>query len=147
MSRSEHPFTGEPVLVDRAEAREILGVTEATFARLCREGRFENMVCEGRHALYRSAELRAYLAQDRRLRGSLGSITNAISEPREAATLNGTAEPRIAPQTRNDLGLGNDTRRICPSCGKPFLVRRSDARTCSSACKKRVWRMGRRAAA
>jgi hypothetical protein len=48
MSRSEHPFTGEPVLVDRAEAREILSVTDATFARLCREGRFENMVCEGR---------------------------------------------------------------------------------------------------
>jgi hypothetical protein len=34
MSRSEHPFTGEPVLVDSAEAREILSVTDATFARL-----------------------------------------------------------------------------------------------------------------
>jgi hypothetical protein len=137
---------GEPVLVSQDEASEILGVTAATFARLCREGRFQNM-CWGGEALYRSAELRAYQVRDKRRGGLQGTVTNAISEPSKSATLNGTAEPRIAPQTRNDPGLGNDTRRICPSCGKPFLVRRVDARTCSSACKKRVWRMGRRAAA
>jgi hypothetical protein len=134
-----------PVLVSPADACEILGVTEATFARLCREAKFHNMSWGG-DALYRSAELRAYRAQDKRRVGSPGSITNAISGAREAATLNGTADPTIAPQTRNDPGLGNDTRRICPSCGKPFSVRRTDARTCSSVCKKRVWRMGRRAA-
>jgi hypothetical protein len=138
--------TGDPVLVSQDEASEILGVTAATFARLCREAKFHNMSWGG-EALYRSAELRAYRAQDKRLVGSPGSVTNAISGPREAATLNGTADPTIAPQTRNDPGLGNDTRRICPSCGKPFSVRRADARTCSSVCKKRVWRMGRRAEA
>jgi hypothetical protein len=138
--------TGDPVLVSQDEASEILGVTAATFARLCREAKFHNM-CWGGEALYRSAELRAYRVQDRRRVGQPGSVTNAISGPREAATLNGTADPTIAPQTRNDPGLGNDTRRICPSCGKPFSVRRADARTCSSVCKKRVWRMGRRAEA
>ena len=41
-----------PVLVDRAEACAILGVSDATFARLCREGRFEDM---GGRGLWRGA--------------------------------------------------------------------------------------------
>ena len=138
--------TGDPVLVGQDEASEILGVTAATFARLCREAKFQNM-CWGGEALYRSAELRSYRAQDKRLVGSPGSVTNAISGPSKAATVNGTPEHGIALQTRNDPGLGNDTRRLCACCGKPFSVRRADARTCSPACKKRVWRMGRRAEA
>jgi hypothetical protein len=137
---------GDPVLVGRADACEILGVTEATFTRLCHEAKFQNMSWGG-EALYRSAELRSYRAQDRRRVGSPGSVTNAISSPSKSATLNGTAEHGIAPQTREDPGLGSDTRRSCACCGKPFSVRRTDARTCSSACKKRVWRMGRRAGA
>jgi hypothetical protein len=135
-----------PVLVGPTEACEILGVTAATFTRLCREGRFHNM-CWGGEGLYRSAELRAYRARDGRRVGQPGSDTNAILGAREAATLNGTAGHGIAPQTRNDRGLGNDTRRLCACCGKPFSVRRADARTCSSVWKKRVWRMGRRAEA
>ena len=98
--------TGDPVLVGQDEASEILGVTAATFARLCREAKFQNM-CWGGQALYRSAELRSYRAQDKRRVGSPRSVTNAISGPREAATLNGTAEHGIAPQTRSDPGLGN----------------------------------------
>jgi hypothetical protein len=140
------PAQATAVLVGPVEASEILGVTAATFARLCREAKFHNM-CWGGEALYRSAELRSYRAQDGRRVGQPGSVTNAISGPREAATLNGTAEHGIAPQTRSDPGLGNDTRRLCACCGKPFSVRRADARTCSPACKKRVWRMGRRAEA
>jgi hypothetical protein len=109
MSRSEHPFTGEPVLVDRAEAREILSVTDATFARLCREGRFENMVCEGRHALYRSAELRAYRAQDGRRGAGRGSITNAGDKPKETAAKSVTQSSQMAA----DAG-GGPAGELCP---------------------------------
>jgi len=88
-----------PVLVGRAEACTILGVTEATFSRLCREGRFENMVCEGRDALYRRAELRAYRAQDKRLGASPGSITNAAGGAQQIC------------RSWRDIGSGN--RRWC----------------------------------
>jgi len=98
MARLERP-AGEPVLVDRVEAREILNVTDATFARLCREGRFENMVCAGRHALYRSVELRAYRAQDKRLGASPGSITNAAGGAQQIC------------RSWRDIGSGN--RRWC----------------------------------
>jgi hypothetical protein len=145
MSRPEHPFTGEPVLVDRAEAREILSVTDATFARLCREGRFENMVCEGRHALYRSAELRAYRAQDKRRGGSLGSITNTKIEPKETAAETVTQSPQMAADAGESSARATmPPGPTCPGCGRPFHPRRHNARTCSLACKQRVWRMGRK---
>jgi hypothetical protein len=145
MSRPEHPFTGEPVLVDRAEAREILNVTDATFARLCREGRFENMVCEGRHALYRSAELRAYRAQDKRLGGSLGSITNAAGEPSKSAPLRVTSGTEIGAGAGERPGTTNDTWPLCEGCQQPFRPNRAGMRVCSAACRKR--RSRRRAAA
>ena len=137
MIRPEHPFTGEPVLVDRAEAREILSVTDATFARLCREGRFENMVCEGRHALYRSAELRAYLAQDKRRGGSPGSITNAAGEPSKSAPLRVTAGTEIGAGAGERPETTNDTWPRCAGCHKPFRPHRAGMGVCSAACRKR----------
>lgn len=133
----------DPVLVTCAEAITILGVTEATFARLLREGRFENM---GGQGLYRSAELRAYRARDKRRGGPREPVTNAISDPRKTAALSVTGSPEIAPGKRNDPGLGNDTRRTCEGCGKPFRLKRADARTCSPACRKRVSRIAKVAA-
>ena len=49
----------EPVLVDRAEAIAILGVTETTFARFRREGRCEEVSIAGRGEWYRTAQLRS----------------------------------------------------------------------------------------
>ena len=147
MSRSEHPFTGEPVLVDRAEAREILSVTDATFARLCREGRFENMVCEGRHALYRSAELRAYRARDKRLGGSLGSITNAAGEPSKSAPFRVTSGTEIGAGAGERPGTTNDTWPRCEGCHKSFRPHHAGMRVCSAACRKRRSRRIGKAAA
>ena len=150
MSRPEHPFTGEPVLVDRAEAREILNVTDATFARLCREGRFENMVCDGSragsHELYRSAALRAYRAQDKRLGGSRGSITNAAGEPSKSAPLRVTSGTEIGAGAGERPGTTNDTWTICDGCQKSFRPHRAGMRVCSPTCRKRMSR-ARRAAA
>ena len=146
MSRPEHPFTGEPVLVDRAEAREILNITDTTFARLCREGRFENMVCEGRHALYRSAELRAYRAQDKRRGGSLRGVTNAARQPRKSAGLGVTSGTEIGAGAGKALGTTNHTGAICEGCQKPFRPHRAGQRVCSTACRQRA-RRTRRAAA
>jgi hypothetical protein len=142
---------GEPVLVDRAEAREILNVTDATFARLCREGRFENMVCEGSragsHELYRSAALRAYRAQDKRLGGSLGSITNAAGEPSRSAPLRVTSGTEIGAGAGERPGTTNDTWPRCEGCHKPFRPHRAGMRVCSAACRKRRSRRIGRAAA
>jgi hypothetical protein len=65
MPLQQHPFAGSPVLVDRVEARAILGVKASAFEVLCREGRFEEMTILGGDALYRSAELRAFAAPAR----------------------------------------------------------------------------------
>ena len=96
-----------PVLVDRAEACTLLGVSDTTFARLCREGRFENMCCGGGDPVYRSAELRAYRAQDKRLGASPKSVTNAAGEPSKSAPEARTQPAQIVAGARNDLGLGN----------------------------------------
>ena len=145
MARLERP-AGEPVLVDRVEAREILNVTDATFARLCREGRFENMVCAGRHALYRSVELRAYRAQDKRRGASPGSITNAAERPSKSAPLGVTSGTEIGAGAGKALGTTNHTRTICEGCQKPFRPHRAGQRLCSTACRQRA-RRARRAAA
>ena len=104
MSAREDPIAGEPVLVDREAARAILGVRETTFARLCREGRFENMVCAGgstgRREFYRSVELRAYRAQDARRGASPRSVTNAAGEPSITAGVRVTSETKIAADAR-----------------------------------------------
>jgi hypothetical protein len=147
MSALLHPLTGDPVLVDRVEACKILDVTDATFARLRREGRFENMAWGG-HALYRSAELRRYRTQAKRLGGiSRESVTNAIYKPKETAALNRTSPARIGAGERNDLGLAKDTRRTCEGCGGDFRPRRADARVCSATCRRRRSRAARRAVA
>ena len=135
-----------PVLVGRAEACTILGVTEATFSRLCREGRFENMVCAGRHALYRSVELRAYRAQDKRRGASPGSITNAAERPSKSAPLGVTSGTEIGAGAGKALGTTNHTRTICEGCQKPFRPHRAGQRLCSTACRQRA-RRARRAAA
>jgi hypothetical protein len=145
MARLERP-AGEPVLVDRVEAREILNVTDATFARLCREGRFENMVCAGRHALYRSVELRAYRAQDKRRGASPGSITNAAERPSKSAPLGVTSGTEIGAGAGKALGTTNHTRAICEGCQKPYRPHRAGQRVCSTACRQRA-RRARRAAA
>ena len=145
MARLERP-AGEPVLVDRVEAREILNVTDATFARLCREGRFENMVCAGRHALYRSVELRAYRAQDKRRGASPGSITNAAERPSKSAPLGVTSGTEIGAGAGKALGTTNHTRTICEGCQKPYRPHRAGQRVCSTACRQRA-RRARRAAA
>ena len=135
-----------PVLVDRAEACAILGVSDATFARLCRERRFTNW---GGPGLFRSVELRRYRAQDKRLGASPKGVTNAAGEPSKSAHLSVTPPAQIVAGARNDLGLGNDTLRRCEGCGRQFRPRRSDARSCSPACQKRAarGRAGRRSAA
>ena len=150
MSGSREQRAGEPeaeaVLVGRAEAREILGVTDATFSRLCREGRFENMVCEGRHALYRSAELRAYRAQDKRRGGSLRGVTNAASEPSKSAPLRVTSGKEVGADAGEQPGTTNDTWPVCEGCQKPFRPHRAGMHLCSPRCRKRMSR-ARRAAA
>jgi hypothetical protein len=136
-----------PVLVDRTDALAILGVSETTFARLCREGRFENRVCAGPpRELYMASELRHYRARDKRLGASSPKgVTNALPGPSKSAMEARTQPAQIVPHARNDLGLGNDTLRRCEGCGREFRPRRSDARTCSPACQKRAAR--RRSAA
>jgi hypothetical protein len=135
-----------PVLVDRSDALAILGVSETTFARLCREGRFENRVCAGPpRELYMASELRRYRARDRRLGASAKGVTNTAGERSKSAHLSVTPPAQIGAGERNDLGLGNDTLRRCEGCGREFRPRRSDARTCSAACRKRAFR--RRSAA
>ena len=134
-----------PVLVIRDEACAILGVSDATFARLCRERRFTNW---GGPGLFRSVELR-YRAQDKRLGASPKGVTNAITEPSKSAPEARTQPAQIVAHERNGLGLGKDTYRTCEGCRRQFRPRRSDARTCSPACQKRAarGRAGRRSAA
>src|SRR6516162_5299761 len=124
MARLERP-AGEPVLVDRVEAREILNVTDATFARLCREGRFENMVCAGRHALYRSVELRAYRAQDKRRGASPGSITNAAERPSKSALVRG--KPWGRPITPGRFVRGARSRTVPIEPGSECVRQRADS--------------------
>jgi hypothetical protein len=134
-----------PVLVDRSDALAILGVSETTFARLCREGRFENRVCAGPpRELYMASELRRYRAQDKRLGASPKGITNAITEPKEPAPEARTQPAQLVAGAQNGLGLGNDTLRRCEGCGREFRPRRSDARTCSPTCQKRAARRRQR---
>jgi hypothetical protein len=95
-----------PVLVDRDEACAILGVSDATFARLCREGRFEDM---GGRGLWRRAELRRYRAADRRQGGFRQGVTNVLPEPSKSAPEARTQPAQIVPHERNDLGLVKDT--------------------------------------
>lgn len=140
MIRPGDPFAGEPVLVDRAEASEILDVTDATFARLCREGRFENMVCQGNRALYRSAELRAYRAHDKRLGALPRSVTNAAREPSKSAPLRVTAETEIGAGAGERPGTTNCPSAICDGCQRPFRPRRAGQRACSTACRQRARR-------
>jgi hypothetical protein len=102
----EHLFAGDPVLVDRDDARAILGVTASTFARLCREGRFE--VWNG---LYRGAELRAYRARDKRRGASPKSVTNADLTSADFSTNSTRYEPRVfskfSPHKRKLVRPGN----------------------------------------
>lgn len=136
-----------PLLVGRAEARTILGVSDATFGRLCREGRFENMVCDGPRALYRSAELRAYRAQDKRLGAARGSVTNAAGEPSKSSPLRVTSETEIAASAGERPGTTNETWPRCEGCHKRFRPHRAGMRSCSAVCRKRVSRRDGRAAA
>jgi hypothetical protein len=140
MSAREHPFGSEPVLVGREAARAILGVTETTFARLCREARFENMVCQGGPALYRSAELRAYRAQDARRGASPRSVTNAAGEPCKSAGVRVTSETKNAAGARERSGASNHTSALCEGCRRPFSPRRAGTRSCSAKCRQRAHR-------
>ena len=144
MSAREHPIAGEPVLVDREAARAILGVRETTFARLCREGRFENMVCAGgstgRREFYRSAELRAYRAQDARRGASPRSVTNAAGEPSITAGVRVTSETKIAADARERPETVNHTSALCAGCRRPFSPRRAGTRSCSPKCRQRAHR-------
>jgi len=55
--------TDHRVLVDRTETLSILNVAASTFDRLCREGRFEDVVIIGkRPALYRVRQLRDHIS-------------------------------------------------------------------------------------
>jgi hypothetical protein len=144
MSAVERQLAGDPVLVDRAEALAILGVTASTFSRLCRERRFEDM---GGRGLWRSAELRRYRAADRRRGGFRQGVTNAFEEAKETAPESVTPSAQIARSERNHLGLGDDTLHCCEGCGHEFRPRRADARTCSPRCRQRVSRRARRRAA
>lgn len=95
---AELQHVDHPVLVDKAEACKILGVTESTFDRLRRNSQFRSW---GGLGLYRSAELRQYRAADRRHRekSEPGTITNL--EPKE------TAPFRVPSKAQIDACLGN----------------------------------------
>ena len=142
---AEHSYAGDPVLVDRAEACAILGVTEATFDRLRREGRFEDVVSLGPLSLYRSAELRAYRAAARR-RGKSRNVTSAISQPSKSAHLRVTSEWEIAGCTGERSEPANHTWAICEGCQKPFRPHRAGQLACSPACRQRARRQSRAAA-
>jgi hypothetical protein len=86
-----------PVLVSRAEALSILGVTDATFARLRREGRFEQMVMYGPGELYRTVQLQAHL--DRKTRVTIASQTQA-EKPTKSMIPNGHKISKFAPHKR-----------------------------------------------
>lgn len=139
-------YDDTPVLVDRAEACILLGVSDTTFARLCREGRFENMCCGGGDPVYRSAELRAYRAQDKRLGASQKGVTNAAGELKETAPLRVTSEREIGAGEGERPRTTNDTWPVCEGCQKPFRPHRAGQRVCSTACRQRA-RRARRAAA
>jgi hypothetical protein len=133
-----------PVLVDRSDALAILGVSETTFARLCREGRFENRVCAGPpRELYMASELRRYRARDKRLGASPKGITNATGEPSKSEGLGVTSETEIDAGLGKALGTANDTWAICEGCKKPFRPRRAGMRACSPACRQRMSRQRR----
>ena len=129
-----------PVLVDRAEACAILGVSDTTFARLCREGRFADW---GGPGLFRSVELRRYRAQDKRLGASERTVTNSSRKPSKSATFRGSSETEVAAGTGERLGTTNDIRPVCEGCGKPFRPRRAGMRACSPACRQRMARQRR----
>jgi hypothetical protein len=143
MTTPEHPHADDPVLVDSLEACSILGVKASTFSRLCREGRFDDMVCEGRRALYLSSDLRRYRASDRRRGGSGDSVTDAIQEASKSAGFRGSSETEIDAHVGERLGTTNDTRPVCEGCGKPFRPRRAGMRACSTACRQRIVRQRR----
>jgi hypothetical protein len=135
-----------PVLVGRTDACTILGVSDTTFARLCREGRFENMCCGGGDPLYRSAELRAYRAKSRCRGASSKGVTNDFSSPRKTAPLRVTSKTEIAGCTGEPSEPGNHTWPRCEGCQKPFRPHRAGQRACSPRCRKRVSRRVGRAA-
>ena len=141
MSAAELQHTDYPVLVDRTDALAILGVSETTFARLCREGRFENRVCAGPpRELYMASELRAYRARDKRLGASQKGVTNAAEEPRKSAGLAVTSETEIGAGAGERPGTTNEAWAICEGCQKPFRPHRAGMRVCSPKCRKRVSR-------
>ena len=140
LTPSQHPFAHDPVLVNREDALAMLGVCDATFARLLREGRFENMVCHGGPALYRSAELRAYRAQDARRGASPRSVTNAAGEPSITAGVRVTLETKIAADARERPETVNHTSALCAGCRRPFSPRRAGTRSCSPKCRQRAHR-------
>lgn len=125
MSACEHPFAGEPVLVDREEALAILGVTEATFARFCREGRFENM--GGRGGLWRSTELRKVVARRRR-GGSRAAVTIDCRTQAERGGKSTVVLPRIcskfAPHKRKLVPPGRSSGEAFAalSSGQPIAA-------------------------
>jgi hypothetical protein len=138
---TEHPYAGDPVLISRAAAVLLLGVGERTFDRLCWEGRFENMVCEGSRAsreLYRSAELRAYLHRGKKT-DRAKSLTNVNECPAVSAELRVTEKPKIVAGARKALPCtpGPETRNgtVCEGCGQVFSARRYGMRFCSTTCR------------
>jgi hypothetical protein len=140
MTTPEHPHADDPVLVDRVDACSILGVTNATFSRLCRERRFTNW---GGPGLFRSVELRRYRARDKRLGASPKGVTNAAGEPSKSAGFRGASETEIGAHAGERAGMTNDTRPVCEGCGKPFRPRRAGMRACSPACRQRMARQRR----
>ena len=138
---AEHPHAGDPVLVDRAEACAVLGITDTSFARLCREGKFENMCMGGGSGyLYRSAELRAYRAGDRRRVGSVKNRTNDIPWPSKSAEVRASSGMEIGAHAGEALGTTNGTWPVCRSCRRQFRPHRAGQRACSPACRQRARR-------
>lgn len=128
----------DPVLVDPTEAHKILGVAESTFARLCREGRFEDW--GGRFGLYRSAELRRYREAARLRSISKKPVTNGSPEPSNSATFRVPSETKIDANTGSGLPATAIAPTICVGCGGEFRARRVGMKVCGSACRKRAAR-------
>jgi hypothetical protein len=134
------PASGLPVLVDRAEARAILGATESTFARLVREGRFRDATLVG-PSLFHTRELLAYRRSTGRGSASAKPVTPAPKWPLKTKGKAAPAEIENSTGAGEVAGRGTDPyHTTCAGCGRIFRKQRADQRSCSSRCRGRLAR-------
>jgi hypothetical protein len=96
-----------PILVDRSEARAVLGVTESTFARLVREGRFRDATLAG-PPLYHTRELLAHRARREQGKPRRNQSRRHRHRPKKSVTSAGH-DPAKSPLGR---GTGSGGARV-----------------------------------